>query len=174
MTDSTIPVRLCARRPAYGLLLGRDSTIGGGVGISPAHATVIGAGRAVPTVAGPRSAGERLPARSLFLAVQEPLSTGTPRGLIRSCISYGCLQGGGTRRDDILIQLGTIRPRLGTSTRSGRTRRHNILPLPLPHDTLTGTRGRHDELADSEQAERSTELPDDATERTLVARPFRC
>ena len=83
MADSTVPVRLCARRPAYGLLFGRDSTIGGGIGISSAHATVIGAGRAVGEVTGLPSAGERLPARSLFLAVAELLSsTGTPRGLI--------------------------------------------------------------------------------------------
>ena len=72
-----------SRRPAYGLLFGHDSTIGGGIGISSAHATVIGAGRAVGEVTGLPSAGERLPARSLFLAVAELLSsTGTPRGLI--------------------------------------------------------------------------------------------
>ena len=70
------------------------------------------------------------------------------------------------------IHLGTIRPRLGTMTRSGGTRRYHILTPPPPNDTLTGTR-RHDERADSEQAERSTELPDDATKRTLVAGPFR-
>ena len=78
-------------------------------------------------------------------------------------------------RGEMTFKFSSVRSALvlGTSTRSGRTRRHHILPLPLPHDTLTGTRGRHDELADPEQAERSTELPVDATERTLVAGPFR-
>ena len=71
------------------------------------------------------------------------------------------------------IHLGTIRPRLGTMTRSGGTRRYHILTPPPPNDTLTGIRRSHDERADSEQAERSTELPDDATERTLDVNPFR-
>ena len=72
-----------SRRPAYGLLFGHDSTIGGGSGISSAHTTVIGAGRAVGEVTGLPSAGERRPARSSFLDVAEsPPSTGTPWELI--------------------------------------------------------------------------------------------
>ena len=34
------------------------------------------------------------------------------------------------------IHLGTIRPRLGTMTRSGGTRRYHILTPPPPNDTL--------------------------------------
>ena len=83
MADSTSPVRLCARRPAYGLLFSRHSIIGGGVGISSEHATEIGAVRAVGEVTGLPSLGEELPARSLFLVVAELSSfTDPPRGLI--------------------------------------------------------------------------------------------
>ena len=39
VADSTLLVRLCARRPAYGLHFRRDNIIGGGAGISSAHAT---------------------------------------------------------------------------------------------------------------------------------------
>ena len=58
VADSTLPVRLCVRRPAYGLLFRRDIIIGGGVGISSAHATEIGAVRAVGEVTGLPSVGE--------------------------------------------------------------------------------------------------------------------
>ena len=83
MADSTIPVRLCSRRPAYGLRFRRDKIVGGGVGISSAHATETGAVRAVGEITVLSSVGEKLLARRVFPAVAELISLTDPlRGLI--------------------------------------------------------------------------------------------
>ena len=58
VADFTLLVRLCARRPAYGLHFSRGNIIGGGAGISSAHATQIAAVRAVVEVTGLPSLGE--------------------------------------------------------------------------------------------------------------------
>ena len=157
MDDSTIPVRLCPRRPAYGLLFRRDSSIGGGVGISSTQATAIRAGRPVGEVTGLPSAGERLHARSLLLAVAEsPPSTGTPRGLIPRGPALPMAAFTVVERGEMTFRFSSVRSALvWARVRAAGGLEETILLFPLfPNDTLTGSSisRRHVEREDSEQA----------------------